>query len=219
MATSRILRSFALNTVSLLCLLTGIYYAVKFHKKPLLAWDVPFHLSYQKIGTVRHSGSLARYDTDLWNHAVQVCGGVIVATTLVAFQRHRNARQTERTAQPTSSGPSSRRLPISPTSSIPDVITILACMSLGVRVFSGLFGIHLATWTTTSPIRAVSTAVITAELTRVPAATPWDMSTVMLRSAFERVVSQKAHGWEVTNLLSTFLPLFSCRGLQRTPGS
>lgn len=73
MATSRIW-SFALNGVSLLCLLTGIYFAVQFHKKPLLAWDVPLHLSYQKIGTVGHSRSLARYDADLWNHAVQICG-------------------------------------------------------------------------------------------------------------------------------------------------
>jgi hypothetical protein len=58
---------------------------------------------------------------------------------------------------------------------------------------------HPAIWTTTSPIGAVSTAAITAELTRVPAATPWDMSSMMLRSAFERVVSQKAYGLEVSH--------------------
>jgi hypothetical protein len=72
-------------------------------------------------------------------------------------------------------------------------------MAIGARGFSSLLGMHPATWTTTSPIGAVSTAAITAELTRVPAATPWDMSSVMLRSAFERVVSQKAHGLEVTH--------------------
>jgi hypothetical protein len=72
-------------------------------------------------------------------------------------------------------------------------------MTIGAGVFSNLLGIHPATWTTTSPIRAVSTAAITAELTRVPAATPWDISAVMLRSAFERVVSQKPHGLEITH--------------------
>ncbi|KAK3309449.1 uncharacterized protein B0T15DRAFT_545227 [Chaetomium strumarium] len=198
MATSRIW-SFALNTVSLLCLLTGIYYAVQFHRKPLLAWDVPTHLSYQKIGTVGHSRSLARYDADLWNYAIQICGGVIAVITLVAFQRHGNGQAQWTTAQP-NSGPSARRAPNSATSSIWNEFgfnfrskmgpsTILACMTIGAGVFSSLLGMHPATWTTTSPIRAVSTAAITAEMTRVPAATPWDMSAVMLRSAFERVVS------------------------------
>lgn len=200
--------SFALNTVSLLCLLTGIYYSVQFYRKPLLAWDVPLHLSYQKIGTVRHSRSLARYDADLWNNAVQICGGVIAAITVVAFQRHRNGRA-QQTTQPIS-GPRSRRPPGSVTSSIwgrfglslnskMGLSTILACVGIGAGVSSRLLGIHTATWTTTSPIGAVSTAAITAELTRVPAATPWDMSSVMLRSAFERVVSQITHGREVTH--------------------
>ncbi len=207
MATSRIW-SFALNIAALLCLMTGIYYAVQFHNKPLLAWDVPLHLSYQKIGTVSHSRSLARYDPSLWNHAVQICGGAIAAITLVAFQRHRDGRA-QWTGQPTS-GPSSRRSLSSVTASPWSAFgfnfggkmgfsTILACMSIGAGVFSSLLGMHPATWTTTSPIRAVSTAAITAELTRVPAATPWDLSAVMLRSAFERVVSQKPHGMATTH--------------------
>ncbi len=203
MAASRIW-SFALNTLSLLCLLTGLYFAVQFHKKPLLAWDVPTHLSYQKIGTVVHSRNLARYDADLWNHAIQICGGVVAVITLLAFQRHRNG-QTQWTAQP-ASGPRSRRSTSSGWSRLGfdfstkmGPSTILACMAIGAGVFSRLLGIHTAIWTTTSPIRAVSTAAITAELTRVPAATPWDMSSVMLRSAFERVVSQKPHGLAVTH--------------------
>ena len=204
MATSR-KWSFALNVVSLICLLTGIYFAVQFHKKPLLAWDVPLHLSYQKLGTVSHSHSLARYDASLWNHAVQVCGGAIAAVTLFAFQRHHDG-QAQWTGQPPS-GPSSRRSPWSAFGfnlrGKMGFSTILVCISIGAGVFSSLLGMHPATWTTTSPIRAVSTAAITAELTRVPAATPWDMSAVMLRSAFERVVSQKPHGLETTHFYLT----------------
>ncbi|KAK4243974.1 hypothetical protein C7999DRAFT_44306 [Corynascus novoguineensis] len=195
---------FALNVVSLLCLLTGIYFAVQFHKRPHLIWDVPLHLSYQELGTVVHSRNLARYDADLWNHAVRICGGVTAALTLVAFQRHRNG-QAQWTGQPTSRE-SSRRSHNSATSSIWNrfgfsgkmgLSTIVACTIIGAKVFSSLLGMHTATWTTTSPIGAVSTAAITAELTWVPAAAPWDMSSVMLRSAFERGVSQKVHGLEV----------------------
>ncbi|AEO66228.1 uncharacterized protein THITE_2114195 [Thermothielavioides terrestris NRRL 8126] len=207
MAASRIW-PFALNAVSLLSLLTGIYFAVQVHRKPLLAWDVPLHLSYQDIGTVGHSRSLARYDADLWNHAVQVGGGVIVAITLAAFQRHRNG-QFQRAAQPTS-GPGLRRSPNSATSSLRSGFgfdfgsnislgTILVSMIAGAGLSSSLLGMHPATWATTSPIGAVSTAAITAELTRVPAATPWDMSSVMLRSAFERAVAQKPYGLAATH--------------------
>ncbi|KAK4119079.1 hypothetical protein N657DRAFT_627494 [Parathielavia appendiculata] len=207
MATSSIWL-FALNTVSLACLLTGIYYAVRYHNKPLLAWDVPTHLSYQKIGTVVHSRKLARYDADFWNYAVQICGGAIAAITLFAFQRYRNG-QSQWRAQSTS-GSSLRPSLSSVTGSTwsrfglnfsgkTGITTIFACISVGAGVFSSLFGMHPTTWTTTSPIGAVSTAAITDELTRVPAATPWDMTSLMLRSAFERVVLQKPHGLHVTH--------------------
>ncbi|KAK3898258.1 hypothetical protein C8A05DRAFT_19121 [Staphylotrichum tortipilum] len=184
--------SFALNTISLLSLLTGIYLALRFRNKPLLAWDVPLHLSYQKIGVVEHSHRLARYDADLWNHVVQLCGGVTAALTLVAFQHYRNGQTTR--------SPIPRRLAKSFSfSSNLNLGTFLLWTTSGAGIFSRLLGMHPGTWTTTSPIRAVSTAAITAELTRVPAATPWDMSSVMLRSSFERVVSQKVYGLEVTH--------------------
>jgi hypothetical protein len=205
MATSRTW-AFALNAVSLLCLLAGIHYAVQVHRRPLLAWEVPLHLSHQELGTVRHSRELTRYDADLWNYAVQIGGGLIAAITLVGFQRYSNGLA-EWTAQP---GPGGGRTLGSVTPrrrsgfgvdfgrkmSLP---TILASMTIGAGVFSSLLGMHPATWTTTSPIGAVSTAAITNELTWVPAATPWDMSAVMLRSAFERFVAQKPHGLAVTH--------------------
>jgi len=207
MASSRVWL-FSLNIASLACLLTGIYYAVRFRNKPLLAWEVPTHLSYQKIGTVVHSRKLAHYNADLWNYAIEICGGAIAAITLLAFQRYRS-RQTRWSTQSTS-GPSSRPSLSSVTGSTwsgfgfnfsgkMGLSTVLACISIGAGVFSGLFGMHTATWTTTAPVGAVSTAAITDELTRVPVATPWDMSSVMLRSAFERVVSQKPHGLQVTH--------------------
>ncbi len=188
MSASRAL-PFALNILSLLCLLTGIYLAVQFRNKPLLAWDVPLHLSYQRLGAVSHSRSLARYHPDLWNSAVQICGGVAAALTLVAFQHSRDDGQARRTSTPL-------RFNLRGN---PGLGAVLVWTTIGAGVSSVLLGMHPGTWTTTSPIRAVSTAAITAELTRVPAATPWDMSSVMLRSAFERVVSQQAHGLEVTH--------------------
>lgn len=200
MAISRVWL-FALNVVSLLCLLTGIYFAIQFYKRPHLIWDVPLHLSYRGFGTVVHSRNLARYDADLWNQAVHICGGITAALTLVAFQRHRN-EQAQWTGQPTSRE-SSRRSRNSATSSRWNrfgfsgkmgLSTIVACTLIGAKVFSGLLGMHTATWTTTSPVGAVSTADITAELTWVPAAAPWDMSSVMLRSALERTASQNKHG-------------------------
>ena len=189
--------SFAFNIISLLVLLVGINYAAQFQRKPLLAWEAPLHLSYQRIGTVSHSRVLALYDAELWNLAVQVGGGIIAAITVVTFLRGRRdgpaplrkANPRMKTVQDIAGG----RFNINFNSKI-GLSTILACISLGSQLFSNLLGMHPATWTTTSPIRAVSTAAITAELTRVPAATPWDMSSVMLRSAFERVLSQKGHG-------------------------
>lgn len=210
MTTSlRMWSSFAVNTVSLVCLLTGIYYASQFHKKPRLAWDVPLHISYQTLGTVVHSTCLARYDADLWNYAVQLGGGLIAAITLVAFQRHRSGQAQQWMDQPTlSSGPGPRQ-PLNSArkwsgfgfdfNTKMGFSTILVCMTISAGIFSSLLGMHSATWTTTTPLGAVSTAAITAELTRVPAATPWDLSSVMLRSAFERVVLQKPHGLAVTH--------------------
>jgi len=183
--------SFGLNGISLLSLLTGVYLAVQFRSTPLLAWDVPLHLSYQRLGAVSHSRRLARYDAELWNNAVQICGGLTAALTLIAFNHQRNVQAARR---PSARWPT-KGFNFSSTSLGP----LLACAAIGAAVSSDLLGMHPGTWTTTSPIRAVSTAAITAELTRVPAATPWDMSSVMLRSAFERVVSQKAHGLEVTH--------------------
>lgn len=200
--------SFTLNFVSLLCLLTGIYYAVQFHRKPLLAWNVPLHLSYQETGTVAHSRNLSRYDSELWNHAVQVCGGIIAAITLIAFRRHRDghpdsqwmANQRQPARMRTIDNLKAAGLFGFSFGSKMGLGTFLVCIAISAEVFSSLLGMHTATWMTTSPIRAVSTAAITAELTRVPAAAPWDMSSVMLRSAFERVVSQKGFGaLEVTH--------------------
>src|SRR5690242_2950893 len=81
--------SFASNLGAFLILLAGIYYAAQFHRKPLLAWNAPLHLSYQKIGTVVHSRDLPRYDAELWNLAVQVGGGIIAAITIITFLRGR----------------------------------------------------------------------------------------------------------------------------------
>ncbi|KAK0726493.1 hypothetical protein B0T21DRAFT_371687 [Apiosordaria backusii] len=201
MATSLIWSS-ALNAVSLLCLLSGIYFAVQFHRKPLLTWDVPLHLSYQNIGTVGHSSSLARYDAEFWNHAVQLGGGLVAAITLVAFQHHRH-QYSKWTAILGHSPKTSTNLKegrFGLNFSKMGISTFLVCIALGAEVASTLLGMHTATWTTTSPIGAVSTAAITSELTRVPAVTPWDMGSVMLRSAFEHVVSQKGFGaLEVTH--------------------
>ena len=63
-----------------------IYFSVQFHNKPLLAWDVPLHLSYRKIGTVSHSRSLARYDPSLWNHAVKQVGLYRISSALTVGQ-------------------------------------------------------------------------------------------------------------------------------------
>jgi len=71
--------TFALNTVALVCLLFGIYYAFQFHRKPVFAWKIPLHLSYQEIGIVVHSRNLAQYDSERWNldtsMVVSACGG------------------------------------------------------------------------------------------------------------------------------------------------
>ncbi|KAK4164765.1 hypothetical protein QBC43DRAFT_317425 [Cladorrhinum sp. PSN259] len=190
---------FVLNAATLLCLLSGIYFALQLRQKPLLAWEVPLHLANQNKGTVTHSHRLAHFDAEFWNNAVQVCGGIVAAITLAAFQRYRNTHsevtQTGNVAKPQ---PTNLRSGLN--FSKPGLATFLMCIALGAEVASSLLGMHTSTWTATSPIGAVSTAAITSELTRVPTSTPWDMTSVMLRSAFERVLSQKGYGtFEVTH--------------------
>ncbi|KAK4216749.1 hypothetical protein QBC37DRAFT_416103, partial [Rhypophila decipiens] len=77
------------------------------------------------------------------------------------------------------------------------VMVWVSTIAFGAQVGLTLFGMHPLTWTMTSPIGPVSTAAISDELglgVWVPAAAPWDLSAVMLRSAFEHVVSQKGPG-------------------------
>ncbi|KAK1759101.1 hypothetical protein QBC47DRAFT_371068 [Echria macrotheca] len=171
-----------LNSLSLALLASGAYYAIGFRRKPVLAWSVPLHLSYQDY-SVKHSRSLAGYDFELWNHVISACGALVAALTIIAFQSQRKSQ---------SSSTSGRRVRHGLHVTTALVAALAACV--GSFVSSSLLGIHPATWSVTSPIRQVSTAAITAELTRVPAATPWDLGWVMLRSAFERTVMQKGHG-------------------------
>ncbi|KAM7188413.1 hypothetical protein V8F33_010664 [Rhypophila sp. PSN 637] len=207
---------YALNLVSFICLVSAIHFAIKVHYRPVLAWDVPLHLSYQKNRDrdtlrIRHSRTLARYNADLWNGTIQICGGLVAAVNLVAFRYRRplwsttKGRVTSGILASASSRPNRsliRTIKDLSTSNankmtLSSVMVWVSTVAFGAQAGLTLFGMHPLTWTMTSPIGPVSTAAISEELgfgVWVPAAAPWDLSAVMLRSAFEHVVSQKGPG-------------------------
>lgn len=197
---------FLFNLLSLICLVSAAYYAIRFHRKPVLAWTIPLHLSYQDY-SVAHSKGLAEYDPDLWNRAVNLGGAVVAAMTLVAFQRQRHyqsswtyLRQMRGSLDKDSEGKLVSGAVGAGTRSkfsigMVSLIGLSLAALIGSEVSFALLGMHATTWTVGSPIRQVSTAAITSELyvgmSLVPTTTPWDIGSVMLRSAFEHMVWRK----------------------------